>query len=381
MEPTHDLYLKRQTCRTADRQGRRPPPLHHPTLVQPERPRNSPRPAPEFDCRGSGVRRQTAAGSWLVRSVVLARMVASTCGCYMTSFRRLVSGAVKSIAFRGRMSDRLKQLFVEPMPTRYLALRFLDNRLNLLGYAEKLRIGSIERPHYGYCMLEAAKLAAKLGHTAISVIEFGVAGGNGLLAMERHAGFVKQETGIEIEIFGFDMGTGLPPPQDYRDLPYLWQSGYYQMDKAKLEERLERSKLIIGPVEETVKSFLESFGSSNPPPPIGFISFDLDYYSSTVEAFHVFSGASTSVLPRVICYFDDISGDCERAFNIFTGELLAIAEFNAANDYVKIAECKGLRFSRGNIPREWHEQIYIAHLFRHPDYQRPIFPWTQLPLS
>jgi hypothetical protein len=46
------------------------------------------------------------------------------------------------------------------------------------------------------------------------------------------------------------------------------------------------------------------------------------------------------VLPRVICYFDDIAGDCEAAFNIFTGELLAIAEFNAANDDVRIAECR-----------------------------------------
>jgi hypothetical protein len=295
--------------------------------------------------------------------------------------RDITSRAIKSIIFRGQMSDRLKRLFAEPIPARYLALRFLDHRLNFLGYPEKLRVGTLERAHYGYCMLEAAKLAAKLGRTAISVIEFGVAGGSGLLAMEHHAGFVEQETGIKIEIFGFDMGTGLPPPQDYRDLPYLWQSGYYKMDKAKLEERLQRSKLILGPVKETVKSFLESFGSSNPPPRIGFISFDLDYYSSTVEAFHVFSGESTSVLPRVICYFDDITGDCERAYNIFTGELLAIAEFNAANDYVKIAKCMGVRFSRGAIPREWHEQIYIAHLFRHPDYQRPINDaLTQLPL-
>jgi hypothetical protein len=87
------------------------------------------------------------------------------------------------------------------------------------------------------------------------------------------------------------------------------------------------------------------------------------------------------VLPRVICYFDDIAGDCEAAFNIFTGELLAIPEFNAANDDVKIAECRGLRFSPDHIPSLWHEQIYIAHLFRHPDYQRPIHASTQLPLS
>ena len=94
-----------------------------------------------------------------------------------------------------RMFDLLKQLFVEPIPIRYFALRFLDRQLNLLGYAQKLRVGSIERPHYGDCMLEAGKLAAKLGHPAISVIEFGIAGGNGLLAMERHAGLWSKRQG------------------------------------------------------------------------------------------------------------------------------------------------------------------------------------------
>ncbi len=40
--------------------------------------------------------------------------------------------------------------------------------------------------------------------------------------MEYHAEAVKAETGEEIAVYGFDTGKGVPPPQDYRDLPYLF---------------------------------------------------------------------------------------------------------------------------------------------------------------
>src|SRR5688572_21000422 len=52
----------------------------------------------------------------------------------------------------------------------------------------------IERPHYAYCMLRAADLARRLGHDAISAIEFGVAGGNGLAFMNDFAKEVKRTT-------------------------------------------------------------------------------------------------------------------------------------------------------------------------------------------
>lgn len=50
----------------------------------------------------------------------------------------------------------------------------------------------------------------------ISAIEFGVDGGNGLLAMENIAQEVEKEVPVEFEIYGFDTGSGLPEPIDYR---------------------------------------------------------------------------------------------------------------------------------------------------------------------
>jgi len=148
----------------------------------------------------------------------------------------------------------------------------------------------------------------------------------------------------------------MPPPVDYRDLPYLWQAGYFAMEPDKLKSRLRSSKLMLGPVEETIQHFC----SQENPPPIGFISFDLDYYSSTMAAFKIFAAAPRHLLPRIACYFDDMVGDIDWAYNDFTGELLAIREFNAANDDMKLAPVQGLRFYGSRLPRAWHEQIFVA---------------------
>ena len=75
--------------------------------------------------------------------------------------------------------------------------------------------------------------------------------------MERHAEAVRAETGVEVAVYGFDTGTGMPPPQDYRDMPYMWQSGYFAMDVPKLRARLTSGKLILGEVEEALRGFIE----------------------------------------------------------------------------------------------------------------------------
>src|SRR5438874_8794034 len=62
MEPTRDPYLSQQTCRTAERHGRHPPRLHHPTMVRPERPRNRTGPFSHLDGSRRVVRHQNAAG-------------------------------------------------------------------------------------------------------------------------------------------------------------------------------------------------------------------------------------------------------------------------------------------------------------------------------
>src|SRR3954466_15984634 len=74
------------------------------------------------------------------------------------------------------------------------------------------------RAHYVWGVMQAARLAVVLGLTSISVLELGVAGGNGLLSLEDIVERIKQEYELDIETYGFDMGKGLPKPADHRDL-------------------------------------------------------------------------------------------------------------------------------------------------------------------
>ena len=101
---------------------------------------------------------------------------------------------------------------------------------------------------------------------------------------------------------GFDLEHGLPKPKNYRDEPYKWDEGFYRMDKLKLEKLLQFSKLIISDVKDMTRVFISKYQ----PAPIGCIMFDLDLYSSTKNAFHLFKENEKWFLPRVMCNFDVI---------------------------------------------------------------------------
>ncbi len=266
------------------------------------------------------------------------------------------------------MLKDLVGVLAEPVPMRFLVLRLLDKGLGFLSYKDKIRYNSVDRPHYGYGVHQAALLARKLGLARISAIEFGVAGGEGLLSLERHAELARRDTGVEVATYGFDTGSGLPPPEDKRDLPYLFQAGDYAMDVDRLKQRLKGSKLVLGDVARTVEGFCDEEN----PPPIGFISLDLDFYSSTAAALRLLEADHRFFLPRVVCYVDDMVGDVAAAYNNFTGALLAIRDFNERQARVKIAPVVGLRHIGKHLPQVWHEQIFVAHRFDHPDYDRPI---------
>jgi hypothetical protein len=276
------------------------------------------------------------------------------------------------------MLKDLVGVLAEPVPARFLALRLLDKALGFLSYKDKIRYNSVDRPHYGYGVHQAALLARKLGVKRISAIEFGVAGGEGLLALERHAELARRDTGVEVATYGFDTGAGLPPPEDVRDMPYLFEAGDYRMDVERLRRRLKSSKLILGDVARTV----EGFCNREDPPPIGFVALDLDFYSSTAAALKILHAEHRFFLPRVVCYVDDMVGGAAEAYNEFAGPLLAIRDFNEGQERVKIASVVGLRHISKHLPQVWHEQVFIAHRFGHPDYNRPIEDPanTQLPL-
>jgi len=245
--------------------------------------------------------------------------------------------------------------------TRSLLIKFpaLQGSLTI---DERIAHALVPRPYYAYGMLHGARLAKRLGFQRTSVVEFGVAGGAGLIAAEALASSVQRETGVALDIYGFDMGSGLPPAKDYRDMPYHWKPGYYRMDEAALQAKLKRAELVLGPIAETIPDFLslDRFVRS----PIGCIFFDLDFYSSTIDAFKIFDRASETRLPRVMCYMDDIVGQLEQHSD-FTGVLGAIANFNAVHDSLKISR---LHLGPMPDPRLRASRLMMMHDFTHPHY-------------
>lgn len=253
--------------------------------------------------------------------------------------------------------------------TRIPGFRSTWLRLDIGSTEDRLAHDIWQRPHYAYGVRQAANLARALGHKAVTVIEFGVAGGRGLIAMEKLAARFGRELGMRIDVVGFDTGVGLPKPLDYRDAVHVWGQGYFEMDLIALTKQLAPStKLILGNVDETAHKFAAEVSS-----PIGFISFDMDYYSSTMEAFTLFEGSVDSRLPRVYCYFDDLVWPEEACHNDYIGEYLAINEFNRAHEKQKICPLANLRWMRAH-PARWNDQMYVMHDFAHPSYVVNIKP-------
>jgi hypothetical protein len=87
-----------------------------------------------------------------------------------------------------------------------------------------------EYPQYGYGVYQAALLASQLKIPRITAIEFGVAGGRGLVALEKISSEVEKALGVGIDVIGFDTGESMPEAADYRDLPHVWGRGFYKMD-------------------------------------------------------------------------------------------------------------------------------------------------------
>jgi hypothetical protein len=242
------------------------------------------------------------------------------------------------------------------------ARRFaLARRFRFSSFDARLRVNAFRRPYYAYCVYHAANLAAKLGYGEISVIEYGVAGGNGLVLLERYADQVALELGITIQVYGFDTGKGLPPPNDYRDLQYHWQPGFFRMDEEALRSRLRHAQLIIGDIRDTANTFFDACK----PAPIAAVMHDLDFYSSTRVALEMFNVDERYRLPRIFCYFDDIIGGETELYNDFTGERLAIREFNESGTK-KLSPAYHL-ITRG-YPIQWYHQIFILHDFEHSKY-------------
>ena len=260
---------------------------------------------------------------------------------------------------------KLAYLLLDPPPLR-IFIRKIIKTLKLGSYKFRYGIKAIKRPHYAYVLYQAAALGKALNHKSISVIEFGVAKGDGLINLEMQAKNISKIFGINIEIYGFDNATGLPTPEDYRDCPYLWSKGSFRMDEKLLRSKLKKFETYTWRYFKTS----ESFFVKNKPSPIGAIIYDFDFYTSTAVALKMLKSDPKFYLPRVFNYFDNTLGNNKSCFNDFTGERLAINEFNEANKKIKIAQPYNL------IPKDnfdyWYNQIWITHFFNHKDYGKYI---------
>ena len=292
-------------------------------------------------------------------------------------------GAPQRLLNQQTLVKRLTKLLLYPEPWHILVLRKLFGRLRLGSFHFRQALGILSYPGYAYCMYQSARLAKALGHDEISAIELGVAGGNGLVAMERHAAEITAALGVRFKLYGFDAAGGLPPPQDYRDLPYHWREGFFLGDRKRLMERLSSSKVFWGPIRDTLAQFFD-----DNPAPIGTIFFDLDFYSSTRDAFAIFDFDRRFTLPRVFCYLDDIfdnDSDLDDSLDLelindWTGVRLAVNEFNEHNDRRKLARRYQLPGRYVRAP--WLLNVHIYHDFDHPEYCKWVSSGShQLPLS
>ena len=225
-------------------------------------------------------------------------------------------------------------------------------------FPRKVEFDLVLRAPYAFGVLGAAQRAARYEIKEISVIEFGVSSGSGLINMSFLAEQAERSTGVKIHVVGFDSGKGMPEPVDYRDHPDMYVRGDFPMEFEELRKKLpSRTQLVLGDVEETAPAFLKKLTA-----PIGFVVLDLDYYSSTKAAMKIFEGSPDSYLPLVSIYLDDIYSELH---NSWCGELLAVEEFNAEHPLRKIERFPLLENTRVFKRANWLKHIFNLHVLDH----------------
>ena len=250
-------------------------------------------------------------------------------------------------------------------------------KLNLLfkrviGYEKPLRVAFLGylslkfktfKPHYESILYESCLEAKKLGINQVSVLELGVAGGSGIISLEKYKKKIEKVLDINIEIYGFDTGAGLPSPDLNEDLPFLWKKGLYNTDKAALNKKI-KSKIFYGDVKNTLDEFIKINRNK-----ICCIFFDLDLYTSTINFLNQIPKINNHLLPRVLCYFDDVYV-FENYINQFNGVFKAIDEFNKNfSDYklgYSVDHFKDFKFPLART------SIYTLHSFKNELYKKYI---------
>ncbi len=256
----------------------------------------------------------------------------------------------------------LNRVFVERF-TEPLHLNFISIFVGIFGgIKSKIKYDLILRQHNAWGLDFACREALRNNLKSFTAIEFGVASGAGLMNMHKIASRLEKAYNLKINLIGFDTGTGLPPALDYRDHPDFYRHGDYPMAFEPLRQSLPQNvKLVIGNVTDTIKAELEHISEDSP---IGYIAFDLDYYSSTKSALDILKGENPKkLLPAIAIYLDDVYSPFH---NDYAGVLLAVNEFNQEASLRKICVFQFLEQTRIFKNALWIKQMRIAHIMDHP---------------
>jgi hypothetical protein len=191
---------------------------------------------------------------------------------------------------------------------------------------------NLGRSHYAIGVAHGVRTAIHSGVSSISVVEFGVWQGAGLLELCQIAEYWIRRTGIEITVYGVDSTVGLPQLVGYMDHPELWHTGAFKApDSDALRAKLPPfASLLIGDVADAMPELEKKFSSA----PLAFAAFDVDLYSSTKRALRALNMPAACYLPVVPATFDD--SDTCLSHSAWCGEGAAVREFNEVNTLRKI---------------------------------------------
>ncbi len=268
----------------------------------------------------------------------------------------------KFIAAKLKHSYIWKRIALERL-TEPLHLNILSLFIMAFGsWRSKVAFDLIMRPHNAFCILDAAKRCNHYGIKKMAICEFGVAGGAGLVNMAIIAKTVSKITGVDIRVFGFDTGEGMPwSPVDYRDHPEHYSVGNFKMDVEKLKANLpDNTELVLGEAAKTIPAFLSRMEIENYC--VGYIVVDVDYYTSTVDVLTLFDGKPILYLPLVNIYLDDIG---DPTHHPSAGELLAVEEFNNTRPLRKIYTDPFLENRRVFRRANWIKHIRYLYVLDH----------------
>jgi len=252
----------------------------------------------------------------------------------------------------------LKRILLERL-SEPLHLNIISVFVFLFGsYKLKIYFDLVLRQQHAYGILFGTEKAIKDGYKKLTIIEFGVANGAGLINISKICKKLNKIYGVEYKIYGFDTGVGMPDPLDFRDHPELYKAGDFPMDQKNLNKILPiNCKMIIGDVKTTVPEFVNSDFLLESP--IGFVCIDVDYYSSSRDALRILLADPKKYLDHFPVYFDDVD---EYSHNSWCGELLAIKEFNETNINRKIERHDFLFLKRLFKNAVWINCIFFVHV-------------------